>query len=391
MSKNKKIIRAILILLASTFIINIIYAGQITPTTKAEIESRFTFPNGHMGEQIINPLNQISNEVTKPLKSSSKTNFKTEVTTYYKDFADYSIESSKLICQIGGNYLLNIISKPSHGTPTFVQTNLFNCKTTQDLINLIKIPSSWSNDEIIIYCNDGLDISSKKNNFDFLTSKISSYKSCIVKNINKDLTIFSGIDVGNPLIDEEPGRYFDSSSNRGSIINSKFTKISQTSNILKFKDPKDNLNYYFSYDNTNKFYSLRNFNDALDTNINTIFTTNIGISRIALHKQLNNGGGIIYGYENSISNKPNLEITNIQPVYEISYNGALNIDSNLCSNYLKKYDAISGKVFQITTPIQCIGSKILINSYQLDRTRYGKSDGKVDSFNLFKNIILGLN
>lgn len=147
-------------------------------------------------------------------------------------FRDYNYESLQKgisiepFCKIGGMYKLNVYNNPKvnyRGTRVYSSYdtslrpynetfNLYYCKTTEDLINLIKIPEEWRDDSLIVYCNDGRNVFMEDKNFDFVLTLMNVYKACTVRNLDKDEAILFGLDVGNVFVDSNLA-YFTNSEN----------------------------------------------------------------------------------------------------------------------------------------------------------------------------------
>jgi len=143
-----------------------------------------------------------------------------ELHSRYKDFGekydsgDLGIQTEPF-CRYGGQYSINIFNDPLHSKIYNETETLFYCKTTKDLINTIKVPSSWSDSNLILYCNDGNLINFKTQNIDFLTTKLNNYKICIIKNLDltSNNTILYGLEVGNFYVDSDSKYFFNSSNN----------------------------------------------------------------------------------------------------------------------------------------------------------------------------------
>ncbi len=351
---------------------------------------------GKIEQNVFNPFNVIIQTEGDTLKVNSQSDFTTILTSPYKKFNNYPNDnnfkpSDIRYCIVGGNYSLQVLSYPKNSALFNKTINLFYCRTTQDLINQIEIPEVWVNNNLILYCNDGSEINSKINNFDFLTTKLQTYKACILKNLDRGKTILFGYEVGNPILDSDNSFFFNTTTNQSKIINSDFKFVNKNNGVYTFNDKTDDKNYYFKYDDTTKFYSLSDTNESFNLTLNTsIFTNDIKISRVALFRHFSSGKNI-YGYEKITSTNG---VGPIVPIYKIDYNGAITLSNDQCANSLKKYGAIS-EILGKTDKILCTGGKsIEIYSNKIDGDAYGKNkvdDGKVTSFNIFKNIILGLN
>lgn len=197
-SKTKKITLVFVLML---LFLNTIYAGQIKHT-------------------VIGPY---GNAIAENSKSYGTERATTIIEDRYKDF-EYDLITTSFTtepyCKFGGQYKINVYNNPIYAGVYDRTMKLYYCKTTQDLINHMKIPSSWQNDDLILYCNDGSNIYNPDFNLDFLTSKVNTYKLCILKNLNKvsDNTLIFGYDAGNKLIDSSAVNRFDMNTKTGPIV-----------------------------------------------------------------------------------------------------------------------------------------------------------------------------
>lgn len=151
----------------------------------------------------------------------------TTVSDRFRDFKVYSFDDAEPFCKVGGQYKANIYLDargPGAGKPDDIESNLtkdlYYCKTTQDMLNRINLPSSWVDDNLLVYCNDGANIVDTKENFDYLTSRANTYKMCVVKNLdlNSNNTILYGYDVGNKIVDSDSSYFYDFETKKGPIV-----------------------------------------------------------------------------------------------------------------------------------------------------------------------------
>ncbi len=155
----------------------------------------------------------------------------------YDDFNYLSSESGSgdvyPYCAMGGKYSYDIYNNPHIGSREYKQNlTLYYCKTTKDLIDMVKVPLDWQDANIIMYCNDGNLINFDTNiNLDFLTTKINNYKICVIKNIDltTNNTFVYGLEVGNVEVDDDPKYFFNPEINKSRITHS-LDYISQISN-----------------------------------------------------------------------------------------------------------------------------------------------------------------
>lgn len=138
-------------------------------------------------------------------------------------------------CKIGGDYTYELAVNPaSRGSSYSYNTTtendgqrkgFFSCRGTRDILDVAFMPDLWSDDDVILYCNNGVRIGSSSQNFGFLLSKANTYKLCVLKNLNiskENSTIVFGLDVGNFKLDvgEDPEKnsIFDFNTKTGSVI-----------------------------------------------------------------------------------------------------------------------------------------------------------------------------
>lgn len=154
----------------------------------------------------------------------------TVVANIYKHFDEY--ESDDILepfCRIGGQYTVDVYNDASPATmgrddkiPIVLDINMkaFYCKTTFDLLERVKIPAAWEDDNLLVYCNDGGNIISNSTNYDFIISQMNTYKACVVRNLDLDdqNTLIFGFDVGNKVVDSYPEYFFNRSTMKGPVL-----------------------------------------------------------------------------------------------------------------------------------------------------------------------------
>ncbi|MFW6009520.1 MAG: hypothetical protein ACOC16_01685 [Nanoarchaeota archaeon] len=202
----KKLFLTFLVTLASIiFLFNLSIGGLLEHT----IISPF-------GTSVQDSQADYNSEVT-----SSQT--ETSVGDKFKLLNEYDGENpSEPFCMIGGQYKVRVINDASPGDSLYNKTfKLYYCKTAKDILKRIKIPSSWKDHNLIIYCNDGSNLNHQDTNYDYIINQINTYKACAVinKNITENNTILYGFDVGNNLIDEDSKYYFNSTTRIGPVLN----------------------------------------------------------------------------------------------------------------------------------------------------------------------------
>ena len=366
---------------------------------------------GNIYHEIYNPFEIIADTRSNHLMVSDENNPISTVESSYVDFkyVEYSNDDvlstyASNYCLVGGQYDISIWSYPRNSGLYTYRGGLYYCQTTNDLINNVKLPGSWANDELVLYCNDGKYINSMINNFDFLTNHVETYKMCVLRNLDKKKTIIYGLDVGNIIVDSEYGGFFK--NDFGSIISdSSFEKIADGS--YKFKETgspdffKD-ITFQFTYDEELSLFTLTDSGEALDTGMKTVFNQDIGLSRVALFR--NSGGKKIYGYESAGKFMDGVENMGevILPVYIIKYADFSSVNTMKCRNMLAYYEP-SEVLSNVGDKVFCVNDgQLLINAVGIDGGNYGRpkiiaeedgtvlQSGDADSFNLFKNIIFDL-
>lgn len=235
---------SISIVVALLFLFFSVYAGGGTGGSTGGAAPSPPPPKDPGGEGIL--IQTIYSPLGTVLESSTTTYYagdtedttQTIVKSRYKDFAiHYGTNSlgfnSEPFCKIGGMYRINIYNDPVQKPELNETVDLFYCKTIKDMIKEIKIPASWESANLVLYCNDGQIINMKDINFEFLTSQMSVYKGCVLKNLDLDSenTIIYGLEVGNKKLDDNPGFLF-----------SEEDMISQATSNLEFSYAADKEN-----------------------------------------------------------------------------------------------------------------------------------------------------
>ncbi|MCA9496794.1 MAG: alpha/beta hydrolase [Nanoarchaeota archaeon] len=395
---RKKFVKLFLSFLLVFLISSVVYSADKT--------------RGSIYHEIYNPFEIMADTQSNHLMVSDENNPITTVESSYIDFKYEEYKNDDVLstyassyCLVGGQYDLSIWSYPRNSGLYTYRGGLYYCQTTNDLINKVKLPASWSADELVLYCNDGKFINSMINNFDFLTNHVETYKLCVLRNLDRKKTIVYGLDAGNVLVENEYAGFFK--TDYGSIISqSSFDKLNE--GTYKFKETGSpdffqNVNFKFTYDSDLSLYTLTDSGEALDTSLKTIFPQDIGLSRVALFRSQN--GKKLYGYESVaklVSGVNNVEDV-ILPVYKIKYGEFSAIDTMKCRNMLAYYEP-SPTLSNIGDKVFCVNDgEVLINAIGIDGGNYGRpriiaeedgtvlQSGDADSFSLFKNIIFDLN
>jgi len=340
---------------------------------------------------ILNPYGSSIAKDEESLNGGSTTNFLRTVETRYSDF-DHAPEIISAVpgepyCRIGGPYKINVVVDSNNGGKYNQTEELYYCKTTKDLVQKIRIPNSWREDNLNLYCNDGGNINIQQLNSDFLTSAINNmYKVCVLKNddYTEHNTIIYAFEVGNSTVDSNSAYFFETTNTTPLV--SDFTYENFDGEKYTFKDENENT-FYFFYNTNEKFIILTDF---LNSDFNYApFTLphDFDISRIALFKQISNSGNI-YGYEKAIKFETNNVDSSVKPVYNIKFDESLAFNQELCTQSLGMYSPqiIVGNLGS-TDMVGCQGDNVIkINSKNVD-TVFGESK----ALELFENIIINTN
>lgn len=276
------------------------------------------------------------------------------------------------------------------GSPTlplineqFQSKDILYCQTTADLIKKVKVPSSWLDDKLIFYCNDGAMINERDENFEFLAYKINAYKACIVKNmdLDKDNTIVWGMESGNMEHDDKEEYFFDETTKTNRFLaTTGLDYDSGSSGNYVYIDKNTQDKYQFRYNRGDGTYSLSSGGLSLDAPITSYFSIPSGfdLSRTILVHGLDDGGKII-GFERAGM----LEgIDNLKPVYHINFPSGKTQAG--CLDYLGKYKAKAGSSVGASDTVICLNNGgIVIGTNGMEVSFEG-----TDAFNIFKNVIL---
>lgn len=284
-------------------------------------------------------------------------------------------------CRIGGDYTFYLKNDPKVVGTTTVNNRLYYCKTLNDLLKDIKIPSSWTNKDIVMYCNDGNLINFQNHNIDFLTTKLNNYKVCILKNldVNDGGTIVYGFEVGNRLLDDNQAYMLNTGNGAGPLTSAFAFKGSSGG---KYVFEHAGKSYYMTYDNYNKYYAFADSNIGLDTPFTSVFggyssTGDFKHARMAFFASYSNGRKA-WGHDIPMKYKiPGVD--SLKSVYKIQVHG---LNSNSCVKMLASYSPKITGALGAGTMVACSGNIILLNSAAIDG-----SFGQGSALNLFKNIV----
>lgn len=171
--------------------------------------------NSHLKLSILTPFNDVISNVGIKFVTKREDVQTRTISLAYQDIpGNYNCGGTKdMYCTVGGQYKTRVeLYVPDLGSgvkKTDRTENLFYCETTKDLYDKVKIPSSWTGDNLLVYCNDGVeagysDVSDI--NFEVLSNVVNSYKVCIVKNqdLKDNNTVIHGIEYGIPNLNLDP-------------------------------------------------------------------------------------------------------------------------------------------------------------------------------------------
>lgn len=139
-----------------------------------------------------------------------------------KKFSNF-YATSEPYCRVGGMYEVNVqtihdmLYKGRPGDKDrdlgYINKNLdlYYCKTNANLLNMMKVPQSWITDDLILYCNSGGNVIDETSSFDFIFDRMNTYRVCVLRNLNKssDNVVIYGLDVGNNIVEDYVGYFFD--------------------------------------------------------------------------------------------------------------------------------------------------------------------------------------
>lgn len=222
--------------------------------------------------------------------------------------------------------------------------------------------------------------------------------SCVPKNSTDKTCIASGTEI-EPPTQEEAFNYAKSKSSKN-IVSVSFKKKDDLSQYTIYDMYENtaysvdevvynysNRNFFFTYNDFEKFFVLKEFEGSLDTPITSVFNlpSDFGISRVALFKKNNDNTYI--GYEKVAKDESNDEsyTNSIKAVYKILMNSVTNFNANNCAEVLSRYEE-NIDIIEYKDEVVCKSSKEIDIVSQ--NVNVGSQDEK--AFELFKNIILGL-
>ncbi|MDA3855517.1 MAG: hypothetical protein PF569_04620 [Candidatus Woesearchaeota archaeon] len=178
---------------------------------------------GVLEHRILSPFgHQVADDATTYESGLRTESTSAIIDNSYSEIKEFNDNVDEPFCRIGGMYEIEVYNDASPGdSPSTNNYKMYYCKTTQDIIENIDIPASWGGDtNLLLYCNDGGNIKSHEYNFDFITSKANTYKTCILKNMDLNInnTIIYGYDVGNGVVDNYPDYYYNFEEKTGPIL-----------------------------------------------------------------------------------------------------------------------------------------------------------------------------
>jgi len=212
MYKKTTTIFATIILISMIFLMPQLVSGK----SSGYIEMIITSPLGSILFDGSIDYNTGKNSMPLPDTKIIRTEFDNFEGKYTTDGTEFS---QTPYCREGGRYTMDVKDSNPFGTHTSNDITLYYCKTTKDLLDMITIPDTWDEDELLIYCNDGNQINYRSNNFEIFTNRLNAYKVCILKNLNmtENNTVIYGFEVGNNIIDDRGDQLFNHTTNSSPI------------------------------------------------------------------------------------------------------------------------------------------------------------------------------
>lgn len=212
---KKNIFKPLFFILLIVLVLLSVYAGARSMT-------------GNLSLIVFSPFGTILMNETASLKNNDADGaFMTDIKIGYEELKDLDSDTPsgnpKPYCKLGGAYRVQnkvVTSAQEILGNANINYTLFYCKTTKDLIDKIKIPTSWNNSNLVLYCNDGGMIDFVELSADFLTSLADYYKICVLKNLDKEEnnTIIYGFEVGNADVDNDSGYFYNHTDEDGNIL-----------------------------------------------------------------------------------------------------------------------------------------------------------------------------
>ncbi|MCA9486113.1 MAG: hypothetical protein H6500_01345 [Candidatus Woesearchaeota archaeon] len=366
---------------------------------------------GKMNQSVFDPLAREIDQREEVLTNSFNSPQMSSLVSDFADFAENYDSGSSLVavaepfCKIGGIYSMDIFvnSTPKDpqggyglGGPDPLEyqkrTRIFSCHTTQYQLHTLRIPSVWKDANLVLYCGDGGLINFEKVLVDVIASKVKTYKTCVIKNLDlkEHNTILYSLESGNATLDSDEDYFFDTQNPQNNKFVEGLTYEGEENGVYLFKSD-DDREYYVDYVGEDKVLSMRTFKTALDFQLlsGTGMPDSFQNSRVALFRS-HGAGNYIYGYETSLSileygrneeDEPSVQSTH--PVYRILFSSGYAFDADKCLQYLASYDAEVSENYEQAKVLCDPQGQIFINTEKIDAEL-----GEGAAYNLFKNIIL---
>jgi hypothetical protein len=436
---NKKIIRMSLFLVVLLSVFNIgfsatyyggpggpggpggsIYGSLGVPTTETPIEitdlscnNRYvdqvvSGSNSFLKMSVVSPFGDVLTSETKRFKACRNCD-QTEVAIQldYSGFSyDFSCSSDKEIyCTVGGLYktITEVSVFTPNGENSKLARELYYCKTTTDVYNSVKIPQSWEEDKLLVYCNDGgsAGYSEIGNiNFEYLSKEVNAYKVCIIKNQDLSLSdeintnVVYGLEYGLPdvrstnkfkipKVRAEIGTYFNVTTMEGNLVQglSGGVKVGSNGGFDKFEFVDSfGREYILEYNEQSYEFMIYDKGLVLDGSLLNYYGLNDvnPLTRSILIRNKGDGDKVV-GYDFAGSEK---DLETRLPIYYIN-NYNFN-QQDTCVKHLGRYGAIIP-----TTAVTSTSTVGCLNTGEIEINSKGFTTSKIEPFNIYKNIVFG--
>lgn len=319
----------------------------------------------------------------------------------------------------GGEYKLEIINfyqrdnRPRQllNKEFEIDKPMFYCLTASDLLDKVKIPQTWENDTINIYCSDmgrsaqiirESDGIAKDAISSFLFQKLEEGQvGCLVKNENvENGSLFYGFPYGNTQLQKETKPFYNETA---SDVFPLFNEYNLTSSLLigdrnsmmelrRKNLPSDKI--YLSYLNNSydPYFIVSKDSEAIDYSlkITNILGNNIKdeTSRTLMIRKFENK--TIYGYQSQESMVNNYGLSRLNkshdPIYVINFDGFGDTKQS-CLKSLALYEPNGNFLNKDFTTVVCFPSDIVLQASTLNDRPFFEESYEDLAFTLFKNII----
>ena len=327
----------------------------------------------------------------------------------------------------GGNYYLSYYlnvkrskSGSNHKEEKRVFNPVYNCSTTKELLELVKVPQEWESEKntLSIYCSEP-GKTSKGENPDkpiiynplsissFLFSTLGDvHVACLIRNEDTQESVLYGFPYGNKKLEKPVVPFINESKENPTSIAQGYTmlseiKINDQSEMMEFEkeiSANENQKMYISYFNqTNKPYFILSQDSSYLSNLvglSSLFDLDKitdQTARTVLLRKFENR--TIYGFQTQeeligmytlpeVQKVDNVISRKLNPIYIINYDGFGTV-SKTCMDSLAKHRPSTTIGDKSTTTVVCMPDTILIQPSNLNDASHTPDLG----FTLFKNII----